>query len=708
MPQSSTNPFVPGNASVLPAAAGQTTALPLSDTTRANSVIESMGVYLPPRTVSTADILSACTNRLLVPMERLTGIRFRRMAGDKEYSIDLASQAIRSCLSQSKYRADEVELLVCCNISRYDGPNFQFTFEPSTAVRLKEHFGMTRALAFDLNNACAGMFTGVNLADAYLKAGLVRNALVVSGEYITHLTRTAQREITGVRDPRMSCLTLGDSGAAVLLERSVDNGVGFHFIDMATLGAYSEYCIAKPTRQEGGGAIMVTDSENIHRVAISESVQQVVSAIRAKMPEWGEKALDYLIMHQTWRGAIDETKRLLVGILPDLFKRDDGMINNLPDRGNTSSTSHFVAFWDNIQNKRLQAGDKIIFAVQASGITIGTAPYTLDNLAERMRLPDAASRVITTGGGFQDQHRSVYRRMDTRICIESMGIVPPSAEPSHDSLQLVVQAAEDCLSQSQVQRGEISILMFAGVHRNEFICEPAIAAMVAGKLGLNAQHAGEEANTTFGFDIFNGAMSFLNACYSGIAFIRSKRFPKVMVAASEIENNLDYPKHAPLGLKETGAAAILQASPDGQRGFRSFLFRYDTRHIGAFYSYIGQDQGQCYLRFRKDPKLEEFYLEAAVAAVKELLDHESLTVRDLAVVLPPQIPGPFIGRLAERLGLPPNRMPNLARDGKDYFTCSLAHGWREWQAHGRLKSGDLGLFISVGTGVQVGCALYQF
>ena len=122
---------------------------------------------LPPKKVSSKEILRACRVKMMLPLQRLTGIKTRRMAGESEFSIDLARRAIQECLDRSKYGPGDVELLICCNISRYDGPNFHFSFEPSTSVQLKRDFGLDNALVFDISNACAGMFTGINIADSY-------------------------------------------------------------------------------------------------------------------------------------------------------------------------------------------------------------------------------------------------------------------------------------------------------------------------------------------------------------------------------------------------------------------------------------------------------------------------------------------------------------------------------------------------------------
>ncbi|MGH3851546.1 MAG: phosphopantetheine-binding protein, partial [Pseudonocardiaceae bacterium] len=147
------------------------------DETR-NTVIESLGVYLPARAVSTETVLAECANEIRIPLERLTGIKSRRVAGDDEFSIDLARKAVADCLARSSYRPEEIDLVISCNISRCDGPGHRFTFEPSTSSRLRDQCGLVNAVSFDISNACAGMFTGITVADAFLKAGLVRRALV--------------------------------------------------------------------------------------------------------------------------------------------------------------------------------------------------------------------------------------------------------------------------------------------------------------------------------------------------------------------------------------------------------------------------------------------------------------------------------------------------------------------------------------------------
>ena len=96
--------------------------------------------------------------------------------------------------------------------------------------------------------------------DALIRAGSIRRGLVVSGEYISHLTDTAQKEIAAQVDPQLASLTLGDAGVAAFLEASAHPEVGFHDIELYTLSKYSRFCVAKPTKEGHGGAAMHTDA----------------------------------------------------------------------------------------------------------------------------------------------------------------------------------------------------------------------------------------------------------------------------------------------------------------------------------------------------------------------------------------------------------------------------------------------------------------
>ena len=351
-----------------------------------NTIIESIGVYLPPRSISTSEVLMGCKNKIQFPLENITGIKTRRMAGQGEFSIDLARNAIADCLAKSKYNPTDIDLLICCNISRCDSLGL-ISFEPSTSIKLRHHFGFNRAMVFDITNACAGMFTGIYIVKALLKTGVIRRGMVVSGEYITHLTQTAQREIESFMDTRLACLTLGDAGAALILEQGPDKQTGFHEFDIQTYGRYSPYCIAKGSEQ--GGWIMYTDAVKMTEVAVRYGAEHALVVLQRA--GWPPNEFQHLIMHQTSKMTLNSATRAINTLLNGKICHDGNTINNLEQRGNTASTAHFIAIADHIRNNKINSGDKIVFSISASGLTIGTALYVFDDLPDRLRAMELQS-----------------------------------------------------------------------------------------------------------------------------------------------------------------------------------------------------------------------------------------------------------------------------------------------------------------------------
>ena len=337
----------------------------------ANTSVESLGVYLPEREVTTRTVVKGCRRRVLVPLERMTGIRSRRMAGETEFSVDLAKHAVARCLEQSRHHPSTIDLIVAANISKQDSP-VTFNLEPTTATVLRKHFGLDGALAFDLGNACAGVFTAILVVDELIRRGDVRRALVVSGEYITHLTDTAQRELNGVQDQRLACLTLGDAGICLLLEQ----GEGFEFLDLYTVPEHADLCIAHSA--ETHGAIMFTDSVALARAALSD----IVAHYHALVTD-GRVVDDpqYFIPHQTSSNSIKEATRMTNRRFGRTVCHTGNMVDNLKHRGNTATTSHWVALKDLIDDTAVEPGQRVLFSIQASGITIGLAQYRVGRFA---------------------------------------------------------------------------------------------------------------------------------------------------------------------------------------------------------------------------------------------------------------------------------------------------------------------------------------
>jgi 3-oxoacyl-[acyl-carrier-protein] synthase III len=669
------------------------------DKERCNTIIESLGVYLPGKAVSTKEILKGCKKKVYIPLERLTGIKSRRMAGDTEFAIDLAKKAIEECLSYSKYKPEHIDLLICCNISRCDAP-LRFTFEPGTSIRLKKHFGFDNALIFDVSNACTGLWTGISIVDAFLNLGGIRCGMVVSGEYITNLAQTAQKEIKGVRDKRVACLTLGDAGAALILERAPGNKTGFHELDLYTVGRYSPHCTAVATKQEHGGAILLTDTFKLTAVNIKHATLH--ADYTRKRVGWQPDEFEHLIMHQVSKMSIDGAIRKINKLYNKNIFNEENVINNLSERGNTASTSHMVVLKDHILKNRIKSGDKIIFCIFGSGLTIGTAFYTLDDLPERMQRKKVSKQ----------KPRQIHPLPSPGFRVESVGTIsniPGGKDLQGETLELSKIAAEECLKKSSYDRNDIDLLIYAGVYRKDFMCEPAIASLLAGELNINDDIQSPAQKKTFAFDVFNGGVGFLNACYAATHLIRGKKLKNAMIITSEIENNARVFPEQQLGLRETASALILEkTTKDNGPGFGHFMFDYMTDYLDAFHSQLAWKNGKAYLDFNKDPDIYDYYIKCIPGTVHKLLSSQGLDISQIKIIFPPQISSSFILKLSDEMNVPIDKFVDIAQDGKDLFTSSMPYAFQYAREHQLVAEGDVGLIINAGTGIQVGCAVYHF
>ena len=233
--------------------------------------------------------------------------------------------------------------------------------------------GAEGAMTFDVANACAGMLTGVTILNQWIRQGTVARGLVVSGEYISQLGQNAARHIRNIMSKELASLTLGDAGAALLLERAPAGSAGITFAGFTTVADYSRLCLAYP---KGGdpGARMFTNSRAIQRAAISDTpllLSEVIDAVGISLRD-----IDHVITHQTSVRAIRKGMAEVSTRLGE-HPRHDAVIT--VDRyGNTASTTHTVALVEELEAGHIRPGETIALIALASGLEIGVVLLTLD------------------------------------------------------------------------------------------------------------------------------------------------------------------------------------------------------------------------------------------------------------------------------------------------------------------------------------------
>ena len=337
---------------------------------------ESIGVCLPEKKLLTKDLVRNLKIPAINKFELLTGIKERRICSPGEDSFTLAVEAGLDCLRHSKYQGSDIELVISCSITKYRNGLSQH-YEPPLSASIKNSLGASKAIYLDISNACAGMLTGVMIAENYINRGIVKNCMVVSGEYITGLSKHALKTIKTPLSLELASLTLGDAGAAVIMQATDNEKTGIAISGFTTLSEYSHLCIARHSRRTPG-AFMRTKAKKIHEVSIADSGPLVEQALKKNRLSFSQ--IDYLIPHQTSRSAIRSGSKHYAKYFGE---RPAQVVINIKEYGNTAPTSHVLSLYTLLNEGKFKNGDRIMLLSFASGLIIGVVIFTMNNMLER-------------------------------------------------------------------------------------------------------------------------------------------------------------------------------------------------------------------------------------------------------------------------------------------------------------------------------------
>ncbi len=175
-----------------------------------HATITGTGVYVPDRVVPNAEL----SERLGVDIDdfvtNVLGIRERRVCAPDESTADLAAEAGRRALASAGLGPDDIDLLIVST----DTPEF---ISPPTSSVVQGRLGLERAGTFDVNAACAGFVTALDVAWKYVVADVrYRRILVVAAYAMTKFVDW---------DDKKTSTIFADGAGAVVVERSTSPGV---------------------------------------------------------------------------------------------------------------------------------------------------------------------------------------------------------------------------------------------------------------------------------------------------------------------------------------------------------------------------------------------------------------------------------------------------------------------------------------------------
>lgn len=283
-----------------------------------------------------------------------TGIKQRRKAGPNEYTSQFAVRASREAIERASIDASEIDLLLCATVT----PD---QILPSTACLIQAELHAHKAAAMDIVAACSGFIYGLSLANAMIRNGQAKYALVIGAEILTRYVDYTDRT---------TCVLFGDGAGAAILG-PVENDRGILSVKIRSDGRYEEQLYARGGGTKGGfSAETIARGDHFFKMKGNEvfkvAVRSMTEIARDVLDEAGLKTEDVklFIPHQANQRITDAVASKL--------KMDSSMVySNIAMHGNTSSASIPIGLDECVEQGRVQKGDLILLASFGGGVTWG-------------------------------------------------------------------------------------------------------------------------------------------------------------------------------------------------------------------------------------------------------------------------------------------------------------------------------------------------
>lgn len=329
--------------------------------------ITGIGHYLPPRVVSNAD-LPAPLNQDPAGITKRTGIEQRHWA-DNVYTSDLAVSASLAALTSANLEPADLDCIIAATLS----PDHAF---PGIGVYIQDKLGADTIPAYDVRNQCSGFLYAINVARAFVTAGIYRKVLVACAELQSHaLGKTEMHaHITPL---------FGDGAASVIVTAepatgpcnlSIDyvrvwsDGSGAHRLRQrvwdVSVDPFMDYAQLGETSESMWHAEM--DGQFIFRKAVAGMAGAAKKAVESQGLTLDQ--IDWVIPHQA-NLNISKTVGSVLKLPPEK------LLSNIQRVGNTTAASIPLLLSESLQGGVIQPGHKVLSVAFGAGLTWGAAIF---------------------------------------------------------------------------------------------------------------------------------------------------------------------------------------------------------------------------------------------------------------------------------------------------------------------------------------------
>jgi 3-oxoacyl-[acyl-carrier-protein] synthase-3 len=315
------------------------------------SRITGTGSFLPAKRLSNAELTAQLATQGIETSDEWivarTGIRARHFAEPGVPCSDLAVEAARKALQAAGLQASQIDLIIVATST----PDMVF---PSTACIVQNKLGAHGCAAFDVQAVCSGFVYALTVADAMVRTGAARKALVIGSEVFSKLLDFTDRT---------TCVLFGDGAGAVVLEASDTPGI--LATELHADGRHVEILCVPGTLSGGsvlGDPFLKMNGQAVFKLAVGV-LEEVARSVLAKAGRT-EADIDWLIPHQA-------NIRIMHGTAKKLKLPLEKLVVTVDEHGNTSAASVPLALDAAVRAGSIKAGDTVMLEGVGGGFTWG-------------------------------------------------------------------------------------------------------------------------------------------------------------------------------------------------------------------------------------------------------------------------------------------------------------------------------------------------
>jgi len=302
---------------------------------------------MPPAVLTNADLSTFLDTSDEWIISR-TGMKERRIA--HVTAFELSTVAASRALACAGLQATDVDLIIYGSCSNEEAV-------PNSASGVQAALGATHAASIDLNTACTSFLYGLATATAMIRAGMVRNAVVIGVELISRYMDWSNRNVA---------VLFGDGAAAVVLQASdVESGlIG------SVLGCDTEARASLRVRGVGcgyaGRGITLGDTtwDFDGPVIFKRAVRAMADASTKVMQQHGVTAddVDLVVPHQA-------NLRIIEAVAKQAGVPMAKVMLTVEQYGNMSAATVPVALVEALETGRVKPGSLLLMPGFGGGLT---------------------------------------------------------------------------------------------------------------------------------------------------------------------------------------------------------------------------------------------------------------------------------------------------------------------------------------------------